>query len=158
MEDIELLKLLNECAHYLHYKKPAYRGKLKVLHCLVEEGAMTQNSLMKIMDVKAGSMSELLGKMENDGLIERKRDTKDKRNVLVNITNHGTEQMKVFDMERRERANEIFETLNEDEKERLADILSRMLNDWKSKWTVEISHDEQHKLLEKMPKRKDKKQ
>lgn len=152
MEDIELLKLLNECAHYLHYKKPAYRGKSKVLHSLADEGAMPQNKLMKIMDVKAGSMSELLGKMENDGLIERKRDINDKRSVLVNITEHGIEQMEVFDEERKNHARETFEILGEDEKTQLADILQKMLNDWKSKWTVELTHEEQHRMLDKMPK------
>lgn len=52
MEDIELLKLLNECAHYLHYKKPAYRGRSKALHCLIDEGALLQREFKEALNVK----------------------------------------------------------------------------------------------------------
>ncbi|MGN0406983.1 MAG: MarR family winged helix-turn-helix transcriptional regulator [Bacteroides sp.] len=150
MNDIELLKLLNECAHYLHYKKPAYRGRSKALHCLIDEGALSQRELMERMDIKAGSMSELLHKMENDGLIERKRDTSDKRNILVSITEYGKEQLAHFDEERMERAKDTFEVLNRKEKEELEKILSKMLADWKSKWVVETTHEEQHRMLDKI--------
>lgn len=148
MEDVELLKLLNECAHYLHYKKPAYRGRSKALHHLIDEGALSQRKLMERMDIKAGSMSELLHKMEADGLIERKRDTNDKRNVLVNITEYGKQQLSCYDDERKQRAEDTFEVLSSGEKDELADMLSRMLADWKKKWTVETTHDEQHRMLD----------
>ena len=83
MKDTDLLKLLNDCEYYMHYRRPAHRGRLTVLHSLDEEGPLTQSGLIRKMDVKAGSMSELLRKMEEDGLIQRKRGEKDKRQVYV---------------------------------------------------------------------------
>lgn len=151
MTDVELLRLLNECAHYLHYKKPIYRGKSRTLHCLEDEGAMTQRELMDRIDVKAGSMSELLQKMENDGLIKRKHDSSDRRRVIVSITGRGREQLAVYDRMREERAQDTFEILSSEEKEELSMIMTKLLDSWKSKWVVELSHDEQHKLLDKMP-------
>ena len=73
VKDTDLLKLLNDCEYYMHYRRPVHRGRLTVLHSLDEEGPLTQSGLIGKMDVKAGSMSELLRKMEEDGLIQRKR-------------------------------------------------------------------------------------
>lgn len=137
MKDTDLLKLLNDCEYYMHYRRPAHRGRLTVLHSLDEEGPLTQSELMGKMDVKAGSMSELLRKMEEDGLIQRKRGEKDKRQVYVTITDAGREKMFHIEEVRKEKAKETFEALNSDEKKKLYVLLEKLLNDWKDKWEVE---------------------
>ena len=137
VKDTYLLKLLNDCEYYMHYRRPAHRGRLTVLRSLDEEGPLTQSGLIGKMDVKAGSMSELLRKMEEDGLIQRKRGEKDKRQVYVTITDAGRDKMLHIEEVRKEKAKDTFASLNSEEKEQLYALLGKLLNDWKDKWEVE---------------------
>lgn len=136
MKDTDLLKLLNDCEYYMHYRRPAHRGRLQVLRSLASDGALTQSELMARMDVKAGSMSELLGKMEEDGLIERRRGESDRRQVYVTITDAGREKMADIEAARKKKAKETFESLDSKEKEQLYVLLTKLLEDWKGKWEV----------------------
>ena len=42
-------------------------------------GTMSQRTLQRLLDIKPGSISEILSKMEEKGLIERSKDDEDKR-------------------------------------------------------------------------------
>lgn len=51
---------------------------------------LNQKDLSKLMNTKEPTTAGILDRIENDGLIERTKDTKDKRNKLLKLTEKGT--------------------------------------------------------------------
>ncbi len=154
MDDFALWKVLNQTAHYMHYRKTSYRGRIKALEILKEAGqeGLGQKELAVVMDIQAGSLSELLQKMENDSLIIRTKDNHDKRNSIVYATQYGLEQLIIMTEERKQRASEMFAVLTDTEKQQLDHILNKLNEDWQGKWHMELKHDEQHKHLQELPR------
>ncbi len=86
----ELLFLLRRCGHRLHGKRGG--GKLsqqRVLRILTKYGEQTQHQLQERMGVQQGSLSELVKKLETQGLVMRTRAPQDRRQVLIRLTGAG---------------------------------------------------------------------
>ena len=83
-------------------------------------GTMSQKSLQQLLDVKPGSISEILSKMEEKGLIERSRDDDDRRSALITLKSEAIEK---------EERPSFFAILNEEEKETLRILLTKVLED-----------------------------
>lgn len=64
-----------------------------VMMVLWEKKSMNVKSLGEHLYLDSGTLTPLLKKMEEQGLVLRKRDDKDERNVIVTITDQG-EQLK----------------------------------------------------------------
>ena len=64
-----------------------------VMMVLWEKKSMNVKSLGEHLYLDSGTLTPLLKKMEEQGLVLRKRDDKDERNVIVTITEQG-EQLK----------------------------------------------------------------
>lgn len=64
-----------------------------VMMVLWEKRSMNVKSLGEHLYLDSGTLTPLLKKMETQGLLLRKRDDKDERNVIVTITEQG-EQLK----------------------------------------------------------------
>jgi Transcriptional regulators len=56
-------------------------------------GEKNVSSLAEFVGVNKSTMVEILDKLENEGLITRSRDEKDRRVVLVKITQKGLEEL-----------------------------------------------------------------
>ena len=74
-----------------------------------------------MLGVRPQSLSELLGKLESAGLVERRRDDGDRRTVIVEITEDG----RVATAETPE-TDDPFDVLSDEEQEQLADMLDRV--------------------------------
>ncbi|MBQ6127581.1 MarR family transcriptional regulator [Candidatus Saccharibacteria bacterium] len=61
-----------------------------VMLVLWEEGAVTMQELGKRLYLDSGTLTPLLVKLENKGLVERKRNEKDVREMIVSVTDKGT--------------------------------------------------------------------
>ena len=116
-------------SHRALERMPAdHRGVKRVLRLLdLGGGSLTQRDLMQLMDVRPGSLSELLGKMEAHGLITRERREEDHRCVTITLTDAGREKAK----ERGRR--DLFAALNEEEKEQLKAILAKLTASWENR-------------------------
>ena len=64
-----------------------------VMMVLWEKKSMNVKSLGEHLYLDSGTLTPLLKKMDEQGLVLRKRDNKDERNVIVTITEQG-EQLK----------------------------------------------------------------
>jgi DNA-binding MarR family transcriptional regulator len=104
------------------FGKPGY-SQQRILNILDEEGPISQKKLQEMLAVQAGSLSEICGKLEEKGMIERSRDEKDRRNVILKITGDGR-KMKQAIHERKD--NVIFSALNEQEREQLRFLLKKL--------------------------------
>ncbi len=113
-------------AHKLHHKKRAGKeSQRKVLALLAEREWMSQKELQEVLDIQAGSLSELLGKLENRDLIVREKSGEDKRASILKITEKGMEKMRTRETRERE-YKDLFAVLSPEERESLTVILNKL--------------------------------
>ena len=58
-------------ARSFHRRAHAHHAQEHVLSIIREQGPMKQSALLELLDVRSSSLSEVLGKLERNGLIER---------------------------------------------------------------------------------------
>lgn len=129
--EAQLLHDFNKCAHYLHHRKGVKQGRSKILNILKKEKILTQRELQERLEIRSASLSELLGKMEDKGLIARTPNEFDKRTVDVRLTDEGQKAVKKTEGGFLSASQELFSGLDEDEKDQLASILNKLLTSWK---------------------------
>lgn len=113
-------------AHKLNHKKRAGKeSQRKVLFLLAEQEWMSQKQLQDMLDIQAGSLSELLGKLENRDLIVREKSGEDKRASILKITEKGREKIRTKEAHEHEH-KDIFSVLSPEEQESLTSILNKL--------------------------------
>lgn len=130
-QEDRIMIMLGKCGMILKNKQCGHHGKGRILKVLLEEGKMTQSDLQNIIDIRSGSLSEILSKMEDKQLITRKKDKNDKRKVEIQITEKGKETILVKEEEHKNKAKELFNSIDEEEKKQLEAILSKLIKSWK---------------------------
>ncbi len=126
-----ILKGLGFCGHYMHFHGGGRSGQVPIL-CMLDHcgGQLSQQELGMRFEIKPGSLSEILSKMESAGLIERTRDTKDRRQLFVELTDAGREQA-LREHEKRDRfRRRAFTALTAEEQEQLAEMLEKIRITW----------------------------
>lgn len=126
-----ILKGLGFCGHYLHFHGGGRSGQLPVL-CMLDRcgGTLSQQELGSHFELKAGSLSELLSKMEGAGLIERTRDDKDRRQLFVTLTPEGAATAQRAHDARNAFRRKAFSALTTEEQEQLAEMLEKIRVTW----------------------------
>ena len=94
----------------------------RVLKLLGETSSISQQSLQEILAIRPGSLSELLSKLENKGLILRTQDETDRRKNTLSLTDAGREALKETE-ERRD----PFNMLTDEEQEALKALLKKII-------------------------------
>lgn len=102
-----------------------------MLAVLDSHGEMTQARLAEKLDIRAASASELIGKMEADGLIDRTPDADDGRAYILKLTDAGKEAAAEVVAERREQDQRLFSALSDEEKEQLTALLDKLAGSWR---------------------------
>jgi DNA-binding MarR family transcriptional regulator len=96
LEDWEIILKGNRKLRELLQKEAEKRGlsytEVSTLYFL-KGGEKNVSSLAEFVGVNKSTMVEILDKLENEGLITRSRDEKDRRVVLVKITQKGLEEL-----------------------------------------------------------------
>lgn len=122
-DDGSLSFLFFRASHVIRH--PGRRGdtRERILRILMRHGEVSQRALQEHLGVQPGSLSELLAKMENGGLITRERDGEDKRRVTLGLTDEGkaaAAEASAKDEESR------FAALTTEEKETLRALLTKL--------------------------------
>ncbi|MDD6571667.1 MAG: MarR family winged helix-turn-helix transcriptional regulator [Thermoflexaceae bacterium] len=139
----QLLYTMELCGHFLFHRRGGKRGQVKVLRILSERGELPQKEVQGILNIQSGSMSELVGKMEKNGLIERKRDDRDKRHYNLKITEKGMEETVRLKKQSAEQEEVIFEALSGKEQKELERMLNVLLDDWRAHYDESLFHHRQ---------------
>ena len=84
-----IISNLRACGHFLHFRMGGRGGRRRILSTLLEHGELQQRELQDILEVRSGSLSEMLAKIENDGLVEKIRNEQDRRNYNLKLTEKG---------------------------------------------------------------------
>lgn len=130
--DLTLMCLMRRCGHVLYHRKGPNYSQNKILLLLKRKGNRNQRTLCEELRIQAGSLSEILCKVECAGYIEKCRCDDDKRNVFIHLTEAGREQAERFEREREEMAHALFASLDETEKESLLAILTKLIDEWEA--------------------------
>jgi DNA-binding MarR family transcriptional regulator len=88
---------------------------LQVLMALETEGPLPMRALAERMDVSQASATGIVDRMEQRGLVERRREDEDRRVVRVVLTGSGQDTIGGFAAERRDRLTEILDELTDEE-------------------------------------------
>lgn len=131
--DEKLLMQLRKCSHVIRHNGKHKGGQQRVLSRLYEKGNMTQRTLQDELEIKSGSLSEILSKIEAKGYIERERNEEDKRQVDLKLTDSGRETLEIMNQEQEHMIEELFSGLDENEKEQLSMLLGKFMGSWKAK-------------------------
>lgn len=112
---------------------PPEHGRGRLMAVLCDSGEMSQTALADMLDIRPQSLSELIVKTENEGLVTRRRDKSDKRKTLVSLTDEGRKSVMHFREANRKLSAEFLSSLNENEKNELYAILSKLVSANKEK-------------------------
>jgi len=99
-------------------------AQASVLSRLYRDGAQTTSALAAAERIRPQSMAQTLLELEADGLISRHPDRRDRRQILIELTDRGRDRLRE-DRRRREGwlAEAIASTLSADEQRTLIDAL-----------------------------------
>lgn len=128
-----LLHALRMCGDFLSYRRGQRPAQNRVMFFLHKHGAITQKELQELLAIQQGSLSELLARMEKLGLISRRRDPEDRRQVILELTELGEAEEKVNHERFMAENNQLFAALSSDEQAELYRMLGCLLEDWKQK-------------------------
>ena len=78
------------------------------------------------MRINASTMSEFIGHLESDGYVERNIDPSDKRATLITLTEKGRARACELQDERKNKLDQLFSPLTEDEQKELFRLLNKL--------------------------------
>lgn len=133
-ENSELLGKMEKCGHFLYHRRGGKRGQGRILKILLTEGEKTQKELQDYLEIQSGSMSEIVLKMEESGLISREKDESDRRKIKLKITEQGKMVFEEHKKANHEQEKQLFEGLNTEEQDELKQLLSKLLESWESQY------------------------
>lgn len=121
-----MARAFHRCAH-------AHHAQENVLSIIRERGSIKQAELLELLDVRSSSLSELLGKLQRNGLIERTRNEKDKRSFIISATQQagappaGRWQGQGRHKGRQQSADALFACLDAAERQQLGTLLQKLI-------------------------------
>jgi len=130
----DLLVLMEQCGHFIWHRMGGKKGQIKILKILSKNPEITQAELQSKLNIQPGSISEIMTKMENKGLITKTKDEEDKRKYVISITEKGKKNL--CEHPRNDFAGKkgLFDVLDEQEQEELRRILSRLIENWEERF------------------------
>lgn len=87
---------------------------------------LRQKQLTEAMRINASTISEFIGHLENDGYVERNVDPSDKRATLITLTEKGRARACELQDERKEKLDQLFSPLTEEEQKELFRLLNKL--------------------------------
>lgn len=122
--------MIREMGHASRFHFDGKGGQGRVLRILSEAGSMTQRELTERLGIQPGSASEVIGKLEKAGLIQRTTSVADRRTADILLTEAGKAQAEEQTTMRRQRTREMFASLTDEEKETLRALLEKLNRNW----------------------------
>lgn len=127
--DKEFMKLERALASVMHHHHHMM-GQRRLLRLIAEKKVVSQKELVETIGVRPQSIGESLTKLEHHGWITRRQDENDKRAVIVEITDKGSqkaEEHKGCGHHGHGQLNQaLFQDFSDEEKDVLAGFIKRI--------------------------------
>ncbi|HIT91004.1 MAG TPA: MarR family transcriptional regulator [Candidatus Merdenecus merdavium] len=108
-------------------------GQMRIIKILYKKGDMSQKELQELLEIQPGSLSEILNKIEGDGLIRRQKNEQDKRQIDLELTELGRKTVEESKQKKADKQEELFKNLSLEEREQLSSLLDKLMDGWKLK-------------------------
>ena len=102
------------------------RGQERVLTMIAMQEGISQKDLAFLLGIRPQTLGEMLQKLEERGLVERKKSEADARVTEVTLTDEGRARAAEIAERRALAAEDLFAALTDDEKDQLAAILDKL--------------------------------
>ena len=132
-DEKNVMELLGQCGMVVVHHK-GQRGQGRILKTLAEQPEMSQKELQEKMNIQAGSLSEVLAKLEHKGFITRAKDENDKRSSIITLTEEGqkaaAEAKAKHEQHHGKGGNPWLKALSADEQAQLKALLVKLADSW----------------------------
>ena len=131
-QEMRILHDLSFLGHYLYVNRGGRGGQQFVLTTLYAYGAMTQKELLSRTLNASASLSEVISKLESEGLVTRTRSEEDRRQFIVSLTELGTKRALEEEVKRQAFLDKALACVNEAEQTALLATLDTLVAHWKT--------------------------
>lgn len=107
--------------------KKGHHGRSRVLRHLVEHEGITAAELSVKMDIRPASLSELIGILVEEGLVEKRPVATDKRKQGLHLTGKGEQLREQMSLERSESRKRIDEILTPEEQATFTELCEKLI-------------------------------
>jgi len=101
-------------------------SRIKALYAFRDQDSSTMSALAENIGAKLPSMTMMIDNLAEEGLVERARDDKDRRKVIVRLTEKGQSVREEFLEQRKQIAQEMFSKLSKKDEQELMSLLARV--------------------------------
>lgn len=101
--------------------------QLLSLRLLAQEGPLTPGALAKELFLSQATITGVLDRLERRGLVERRRDQKDRRRVSIHLTQEGREAVQQAPRPLHERFTARLEELSPAERDEIDRVLAKVV-------------------------------
>lgn len=105
-----------------------HRAQATLLCRLYEKDGMTQSEIGEQLSVQGATVTNMLQRMEESGLVTRRRDLDDNRLVRVYLTELGRESERAITDQFLKLESTVFEGISDDNRALFRRVLNQMLN------------------------------
>lgn len=109
-----------------HHKGHRRRGQMRVIAMVAMQEGISQKDLAFLLGIRPQTLGEMLRKLEEYELVERKKSATDGRVIEVYLTDAGRTHAAEFAEQRKLMAADLFGVLTDEEKSQLAAILDKL--------------------------------
>lgn len=135
---------LRDISHTMKFLYEGRGSQKRILIILREVGSITQRELTERLGIKPGSASEVIAKLENAGLIQRISSEEDRRTTIISLTEEGEKRAVEAQEQRKQRHEQMFFALSDNEKTQLLSLLEKVNADWEVRYQ-DIEENQMHK-------------
>lgn len=132
--DQKLVMNLRDLGHMIRFLFEGKGSQKRILIILLEAGTMTQRELTERIGIQPGSASEVIGKLEDSGFIQRTPSQSDRRTTDIHLTEAGRARALEAAQQRKSRHREMFSCLTEEERETLLILLEKLNRYWDDRY------------------------
>ena len=138
--DTKIIKNFRGISHSIMHNSEGKGSQSRILIILLENKEVSQRALTKHLGIQPGSVSEVLKKLEDNGLINRLASEDDRRTSILSLTAEGEEAAKKALSHKDQLYNEMLEVLDEKYKQELLALLEKLNDDWDHKYHHKHKH------------------
>lgn len=121
---------LRGCGHFLYYRMGGRTGRRRILTILSEHPDILQKELQGILKIQSGSLSEVIIKLEADGLVGKVRSEADGRQWAVRLTNSGQAEATRLKTEYDKQISKMMDCFSQEQLNTLHELLGTMFAHW----------------------------
>src|SRR5687768_17570114 len=110
-----------------------HRAQATLLCRLFLNNGMTQSEIAEQLSVQGATVTNILQRLEEAGLVTRQRDSEDNRLVRVYLTEAGRQKERAITEQFLKLEGTIFEGINENDRTRMRSLLHQMLQNMTAK-------------------------